>query len=47
MYDVLKHTFYLLTLPVPTGGGGGQADPPKGFSWITFDQNNLETSNYG
>ena len=27
------------------GGGGGRADPPKGFSSITFEQNDLETSN--
>ena len=27
------------------GGGEGRADPPKGFSSITFEQNNLETSN--
>ena len=37
----------LRTLPVPRGGGGGGSSrPPKGFSWITFDQNNLETSNF-
>ena len=24
---------------------GGRAEPPKGFSLITFEQNNLEASN--
>ena len=36
-----------LTLPLPRGGGGGKSSqPPKGFSSITFEQNNLETSNF-
>ena len=40
--------FYLArqNLTLPRGGGRGRADPtPKGFSLITFEQNNLETSN--
>ena len=28
------------------GGGGCSSRPPKGFSSITFEQNNLETSDF-
>ena len=38
---------YLLTIPLPLPkGGGGEPTIPKGFSSITFEQNNLETSKF-
>ena len=37
--------FLVLTLPLPRGEGG-RADPHKGFSSITFEQNKLKTPNF-
>ena len=30
--------FCIVTVPDLRGGGGGRANPPKGFSSITFDR---------
>ena len=36
-----------LTLPDLRGGGGGRADPSKGFSSITFDRDKILKPNFG
>ena len=42
-----KRSFKILTLPLPRGCRAGPPPPKKkGFSSITFEQNNLETSNF-